>query len=104
MGYRATGEVSVADWAEVKKFCLAMRKDMDAKLSALEAKLQAEIDNTDADRLRVIKNQLMALASSVSEFWTSQDIQNTRLDRLEDVAANLELTTSEILEIWEARN
>lgn len=104
MGYCATGGMSIADWDEIKKLCASMRKDVDAKLTALEEKLQAEIDNIDANQLKVIKNQLAALAETVAGFMAGQDVQDSRLDDLEAAVANVELSTSEILEIWEARN
>lgn len=100
MAYCALGSMSNADWTEIKKLCAAMRKEMDAKLTALETKLEAEIENLDASQIQVIKNQLQALSIQVQALIDGQAIQDARLDSLEENCANLEITTSEVLEAY----
>ena len=48
MGVCCVGNMSQADWAEIKKLCRAMRKEFDKKLDELDAKLEAEMNRRSA--------------------------------------------------------
>lgn len=100
MAYCCVGNMSQADWAEIKKLCKAMHKEFDDKMSALEAKLESEIAALSTEEIQVIKNQIQTLSIQINTFLSGQEIQDQRLDELEDKCANLEITTSEVLEAW----
>lgn len=100
MGYCCVGNMSQADWAEIKKLCSAMRKDFNKKLDDLETKLEGEIQALSAGDIQTIKNQLQALAIQVNALITGQEVQDNRLNELEEKCANLEITTSEVLEAY----
>ena len=100
MGYCCVGNMSQADWAEIKKLCRTMHKEFDEKMSALEAKLEGEIQELNVEQIQTLKNQVQALSIQINTIISGQEIQDQRLDELEDKCANLEITTSEVLEAW----
>lgn len=100
MGYCCIGNMSQADWAEIKKLCSAMRKEFNKKLDDLDTKLEGEIQALSAGEIQTIKNQLQALAIQVNALVTGQEVQDNRLNELEEKCANLEITTSEVLEAY----
>ena len=100
MGYCCTGNMSQADWAEIKKLCSAMRKEFNKKLDDLDTKLEGEIQALSVGEIQTIKNQLQALAIQVNALVTGQEVQDNRLNELEEKCANLEITTSEVLEAY----
>lgn len=100
MGYCCIGNMSQADWAEIKKLCSAMRKEFNKKLDDLDTKLEGEIQELSAGEIQTIKNQLQALAIQVNALVTGQEVQDNRLNELEEKCANLEITTSEVLEAY----
>ena len=100
MGYCCIGNMSQADWAEIKKLCSAMRKEFNKKLDDRDPKLEGEIQELSAGEIQTIKNQLQALAIQVNALVTGQEVQDNRLNELEEKCANLEITTSEVLEAY----
>lgn len=100
MAYCCVGNMSQADWAEIKKLCKAMHKEFDEKMAALEAKLEGEIQELNVEQIQTLKNQIQALSVQINTIISGQEIQDQRLDELEDKCANLEITTSEVLEAW----
>jgi ABC-type phosphate transport system auxiliary subunit len=100
MGYCCIGNMSQADWAEIKKLCSAMRKEFNKKLDDLDTKLEGEIQELSVGEIQTIKNQLQALAIQVNALVTGQEVQDNRLNELEEKCANLEITTSEVLEAY----
>lgn len=100
MAYSCVGNMSQADWEEIKKLCTSMRKDFNKQLDTLEAKLENEISALSTGEIQSIKNRLQALTIQVDAIISGQAIQDQRLDTLEDRCANLEITTSEVLEAY----
>ena len=100
MGYCCVGNMSTADWEKIKKMCRDMHKEFDDKLSALEAKLEGEIQELNVEQIQTIKNQVQALSIQISAIIDGQAIQDQRLDSLEATCANLEITTSEVIEAY----
>lgn len=100
MAYCCVGSMSQADWEQIKKMCKAMHKEFDAKMSALEAKLEGEIQELNVEQIQILKNQIQALSVQINIIVSGQETQDQRLDELEGKCANLEITTSEVLEAW----
>jgi hypothetical protein len=100
MGYCAVGSMSSADWAEIKKLCRQMKKELNEKLETLERQLESEIAALDTGKIQTIINQLNALNIQMQAVISGQAIQDQRLDNLEEKCANVEFTTSEILEAY----
>lgn len=97
MGYCCVGNMSQADWAEIKKLCRNMRKDFETALNALETKLEGEIQDISAGQIQTLINNVQTLTIQVNSIVTGQEIQDQRLDKLENDCANLELTRDEVL-------
>lgn len=100
MGYNIVGSMTLADWDRVKKTCKKMRKDFNEKLTALEAKLESEIQELNPEQIQTLSNQVQALTTQISAIISGQEAQGQRLDALEEDCANSELTTSEIIEAY----
>ena len=100
MGVCCVGNMSQADWAEIKKLCRVMRKEFDKKLDELDAKLEAEIAEINTGAIQTLMNQMQALTIQVNSVITGQEIQDQRLDGLEERCANIEITTSEVIEAY----
>ena len=100
MGYCATGSMSPADWAEIKKLCNQAKREFNDKLDSLERQFESEIAALDAGKIQTIINQINALNLQVQAVISGQEIQDQRLNNLEATCANLELTTSEVLEAY----
>ena len=100
MAYCCVGNMSQADWAEIKKLCTNMRNDFNRKLDALESKLENEISSLSLGDIQTLKNQMQALTIQINALVVGQEMQDQRLDSLEERCANLEITTSEVLEAY----
>lgn len=100
MAYYCVGSMSQADWEQIKKMCKAMHKEFDSKMSALEAKLEGEIQELNVEQIQTLKNQIQALSIQINTIISGQEIQDQRLDNLEATCANLEITSSEVLEAY----
>ena len=90
MAYNANGEISIAEWSEVKKLVNSLSNIVDQRL-----------DELGADTVNVIIENVNALQLATTALKSDQTIQNTRLDNLENVAANKEITSLEIQQMWE---
>lgn len=100
MAYSCVGNMSPADWVEIKKLCTSLRREINRKIDDVEARLESEINSLSQGDIQTIKNQLQALTIQVNALVTGQALQDLRLDSLEDKCANLEITTSEVLEAY----
>ena len=100
MSYSCVGNMSPADWVEIKKLCTSLRREINRKIDDVEARLENEINALSHGDIQTIKNQLQALTIQVNALVAGQEIQDQRIDSLEDRCANLEITTSEVLEAY----
>ena len=89
MAYNANGEISIAEWSEVKKL-----------VNSLSKTVNQELDKIGADTVNVLRENVVALQLTITALKSEQAIQNTRLDNIENVAANKEITPLEIQQIW----
>ena len=89
MAYNANGEISIAEWSEVKKL-----------VNSLSKTVNQELDKIGADTVNVLRENVVALQLAITALKSEQAIQNTRLDNIENVAANKEITPLEIQQIW----
>lgn len=93
MAYCATGSISIADWAEIKKLCKQMQDMIDARFRQL-----------DTDTMQNLKSKLSTFETSINELQVHDAVQDKRIDDLEEVSANTPLSTSEVLEMWQGGN
>lgn len=100
MGYSIVGSMTLADWDRVKKTCKKMRKELNEKLTALEIKLEGEIQELSPEQIQTLENQIQALTTQINVIISGQEAQGQRLDALEESCANDEITTSEIIEAY----
>lgn len=89
MAYNANGEISIAEWSEVKKL-----------VNSLSKTVNQELDKIGADTVNVLRENVVALQLTITALKSEQAIQNTRLDNIENIAANKEITPLEIQQIW----
>ena len=89
MAYNANGEISIAEWSEVKKL-----------VNSLSKTVNQELDKIGADTVNVLRENVVALQLAITALKSEQTIQNTRLNNIENVAANKEITPLEIQQIW----
>lgn len=89
MAYNANGEISIAEWSEVKKL-----------VNSLSKTVNQELDKIGADTVSVLRENVVALQLAITALKSEQAIQNTRLNNIENVAANKEITPLEIQQIW----
>ena len=89
MAYNANGEISVAEWTEVKK-----------QINDLYKFVNQELDKIGADVINTLRESVVALQLAITALKSEQDIQNTRLDNIENVAANKEITPLEVQQMW----
>ena len=89
MAYNANGEISIAEWSEVKKL-----------VNSLSKTVNQELDKIGADTVNVLRENVVALQLTITALKSEQAIQNTRLNNIENVAANKEVTPLEIQQIW----
>ena len=88
MAYNANGEISIAEWSEVKKL-----------VNSLSKTVNQELDKIGADTVNVLRENVVALQLAITALKSEQAIQNTRLNNIENVAANKEITPLEIQQI-----
>lgn len=89
MAYNANGEISIAEWSEVKKL-----------VNGLSKTVNQELDKIGADTVSTLRKNVVALQLAITALKSEQAIQNTRLNNIENVAANKEITPLEIQQIW----
>lgn len=89
MAYNANGEISIAEWSEVKRL-----------VNSLSKTVNQELDKIGADTVSTLRENVVALQLTITALKSEQAIQNTRLDSIENVAANKEITPLEIQQIW----
>ena len=89
MAYNANGEISIAEWSEVKKL-----------VNSLSKTVNQELDKIGADTVNVLRENVVALQLAITALKSEQVIQNTRLDNIENIAANKEITPLEIQQMW----
>ena len=89
MAYNANGEISIAEWSEVKKL-----------VNSLSKTVNQELDKIGADTVNVLRENVVALQLAITALKSEQAIQNTRLDNIENIAANKEITPLEIQQVW----
>ena len=89
MAYNANGEISIAEWSEVKKL-----------VNSLSKTVNQELDKIGADTVNVLRENVVALQLAITALKSEQVIQNTRLNNIENVAANKEITPLEIQQMW----
>ena len=89
MAYNANGEISIAEWSEVKKL-----------VNSLSKTVNQELDKIGADTVSVLRENVVALQLAITALKSEQTIQNTRLNNIENVAANKEITPLEIQQMW----
>ena len=89
MAYNANGEISIAEWSEVKKL-----------VNSLSKTVNQELDKIGADTVNALRENVVALQLTITALKSEQAIQNTRLDNIENIAANKEITPLEIQQIW----
>ena len=89
MAYNANGEISIAEWSEVKKL-----------VNSLSKTVNQELDKIGADTVNVLRENVVALQLAITALKSEQAIQDTRLNNIENVAANKEITPLEIQQIW----
>ena len=89
MAYNANGEISIAEWSEVKKL-----------VNSLSKTVNQELDKIGADTVNVLRENVVALQLAITALKSEQAIQNTRLDNIENIAANKEITPLEIQHMW----
>ena len=89
MAYNANGEISIAEWSEVKKL-----------VNSLSKTVNQELDKIGADTVNVLRENVVALQLAITALKSEQAIQDTRLNNIENVAANKEITPLEIQQVW----
>lgn len=89
MAYNANGEISIAEWSEVKRL-----------VNGLSKTVNQELDKIGADTISTLHENVVALQLAITALKSEQAIQNTRLNNIENVAANKEITPLEIQQIW----
>ena len=89
MAYNANGEISIAEWSEVKRL-----------VNSLSKTVNQELDKIGADTISTLRENVVALQLAITAIKSEQTIQNTRLNNIENVAANKEITPLEIQQIW----
>lgn len=89
MAYNANGEISIAEWSEVKRL-----------VNSLSKTVNQELDKIGADTINTLRENVVALQLAITALKSEQVIQNTRLDNIENIAANKEVTPLEIQQIW----
>lgn len=89
MAYNANGEISIAEWSEVKRL-----------VNSLSKTVNQELDKIGADTVSTLRENVVALQLAITALKSEQAIQNTRLNNIENVAANKEITPLEIQQIW----
>ena len=88
MAYNANGEISIAEWSEVKRL-----------VNGLSKTVNQELDKIGADTISTLHENVVALQLAITALKSEQAIQNTRLNNIENVAANKEITPLEIQQI-----
>ena len=89
MAYNANGEISIAEWSEVKRL-----------VNDLSKTVNQELDKIGVDTVNTLHKNVNALQLAITALKSEQAIQNTRLDNIENVAANKEITPLEIQQMW----
>ena len=89
MAYNANGNISIAEWSEVKKL-----------VNDLSDTVNQELDKVGVDTISTIHEKVNAIQLAITAIKSEQAIQSTRLDNIEKVAANKEITSLEIQQIW----
>ena len=89
MAYNANGNISIAEWSEVKKL-----------VNDLSRTVNQELDKIGTDTVNALRENVNALQLAITALKSEQTIQNTRLDNIENVAANKEITPLEIQQMW----
>lgn len=89
MAYNANGNISIAEWSEVKKL-----------VNDLSDTVNQELDKVGVDTISTIHEKVNAIQLAITALKSEQAIQSTRLDNIEKVAANKEITTLEIQQMW----
>ena len=89
MAYNANGEISIAEWSEVKRL-----------VNSLSKTVNQELDKIGADTVSTLRENVVALQLAITALKSEQAIQNTRLNNIENVAANKEITPLEVQQIW----
>lgn len=89
MAYNANGEISIAEWSEVKRL-----------VNSLSKTVNQELDKIGADTVSTLRENVVALQLAITALKSEQAIQNTRLNNIENAAANKEITPLEIQQIW----
>ena len=89
MAYNANGEISIAEWSEVKSL-----------VNGLSKTVNHELDKIGADTVNTLRENAVALQLAITALKSEQAIQSTRLNNIENVAANKEITPLEIQQIW----
>lgn len=89
MAYNANGEISIAEWSEVKRL-----------VNSLSKTVNQELDKIGADTVSTLRENVVALQLAITALKSEQAIQSTRLNNIENVAANKEITPLEIQQIW----
>ena len=89
MAYNANGNISIAEWSEVKKL-----------VNDLSRTVNQELDKIGTDTVNALRENVNALQLAITALKSEQAIQNTRLDNIENVAANKEITPLEIQQMW----
>lgn len=89
MAYNANGNISIAEWSEVKKL-----------VNDLSNTVNQELNKVGVDTISTIHEKVNAIQLAITALKSEQAIQNTRLDNIEKVAANKEITSLEIQQIW----
>lgn len=92
MAYNANGEISIAEWSEVKGL-----------VNSLSKTVNQELDKIGADTVNTLRENVVALQLAITALKSEQTIQNTRLNNIENVAANKEITPLEIQQVWGTR-
>ena len=89
MAYNANGNISIAEWSEVKKL-----------VNDLSDTVNQELDKVGVDTISTIHEKVNAIQLAITALKSEQAIQSTRLDNIEKVAANKEITSLEIQQMW----
>ena len=89
MAYNANGEISIAEWSEVKRL-----------VNDLSKTVNQELDKIGVDTVNTLHKNVNALQLAITALKSEQVIQNTRLDSIENVAANKEITPLEVQQMW----
>lgn len=89
MAYNANGEISIAEWSEVKQL-----------VNSLSKTVNQELDKIGADTVSTLHENVVALQLAITALKSEQAIQNTRLNNIENIAANKEITPLEIQQLW----